>query len=275
MDPPQPMSTAPLPTRLDATQNEGAAHTNVDCEEYIAWKTWMSDQFGQYTNLDAAYFSAEVELRKAERARVLELGFGNGTFLGWARDMGAEVHGVEANPLLVMRAQEMFGTIHTHSRLDAPELDALRGAFSHIVAFDVLEHIEQRDYPGLFSRFTELLTPGGKCILRYPNGDSPFGRRIQNGDPTHVTAIGRDKLAYFARRAGLTVEVVRSPALPTSGVGWRRAAKRHVILAMRFCVEAFLGLAYYGRRIPLGENSTAVLIRPAASKAVPPPDYKH
>ena len=255
------MNTSSLPTEPPPAKNDSAVGADVDAENYMAWKEWASGQFGQYTSLDSAYFAAEVGLPSAARARLLELGFGNGSFLAWARDIGAETYGVESNPLLVTRAREMLGIGHVHSHLDAPELEALRGTFTHIVAFDVLEHIEQRDYSCLFRRFAALLTPGGKCVLRYPNGDSPFGRRIQNGDPTHVTAIGSAKLAYFAQRAGFTVEAVRSPALPTSGVGLGRALKRRLVLAMRFGVESFLGLLYYGRRIPLDENSTAVLTR--------------
>ncbi len=254
--------TAPLPPSVqDEPQPRLAAVHGLDAPNYIAWKEWAPDQFGRYTSLDAAYYAAEVGLGRTARAKVLEIGFGNGSFLAWARDAGADTYGVELNPLLVGRARQLLGDGRAFSELEAPELDGLSGSFSHIVAFDVLEHIEQSEYPRLFGRFAEMLAPGGRCILRIPNGDSPFGRRVQHADPTHVTTIGSGKLIYFAQRAGFTVDAVRNPALPTSGVGLRRGLKRRLVLAARFAIESIIGTLYCGRRVPFDENFTAVLIR--------------
>jgi len=254
--------TAPFPPSVHDQPPPGISAVNdLELPDYIAWKDWASDHFGQYTSLDAAYFAAEVGLSRGTRARVLELGFGNGSFLAWARDAGVDTYGVELNPVLVSRACQLLGDGHACGDLDAPELEALRGSFSHIVGFDVLEHIEQTAYPRLFSRFAELLVPGGKCVLRFPNGDSPFGRRTQHSDPTHVTTIGSAKLLYFAQRAGFTVGELRNPALPTSGVGLRRGLKRRLVLAVRFAIESGIGAVYCGRRVPFDENCTAVLIR--------------
>jgi len=240
-----------------------SARLSRDCADadYVAWKDWTSGLFGTCDPLEAAYFAAEVQIPPGAAARVLELGFGNGAFLAWARGQGAEAYGVEMNLLLVERARQLLGEQRAFSNLDAPELDARRGTFSHIVAFDVLEHIPQGEYPALFDRLAALLAPGGHCIMRFPNGDSPFGRAIQHGDPTHVTTLGSAKLAYFARRAGLKVEAVRAPALPTANVGWRRALRRRFILGLRFVIESIIAQAYFSRRVPLDQNCTVVLAR--------------
>lgn len=253
--------TAPSPPSVQGESQPGLASHDVDAPNYIAWKDWAPEDFGAYCRLDAAYFAAEVGLGPSSRARILEIGFGNGSFLAWARDACADIYGVELNPLLVSRARQLLGNSHAFGDLAAPELERLRGTFSHVVAFDVLEHIEQDGYPAFFDRIAKLLASGGKCILRFPNGDSPFGRRIQHADPTHVTTIGSGKLVYFAQRAGFRVDAIRSPALPTSGVGLRRGLKRRLVLAMRFALETFIGALYCGRRIPFDENFTAVLIR--------------
>jgi 2-polyprenyl-3-methyl-5-hydroxy-6-metoxy-1,4-benzoquinol methylase len=258
----QIVMTAPSPPSLsDESQTKPGSIGDLDAPNYIAWKEWAPENFGRYSRLDAAYFAAEVGFGSAVRARVLEIGFGNGSFLAWARDVGADIYGVELNPLLVSRACQMLGDSHAFSELSTPELEKLRGTFSHIVAFDVLEHVEQGGYPAFFNRLAELLASGGKCILRFPNGDSPFGRRIQHADPTHVTTIGSGKLIYFAQRAGFRVDALRNPALPTSGVGLRRGLKRRLVLVTRFALESFIGALYSGRRIPFDENFTAVLIR--------------
>jgi 2-polyprenyl-3-methyl-5-hydroxy-6-metoxy-1,4-benzoquinol methylase len=255
------MTAPPHPSVRDESQRGLASAQDPEATNYIAWKEWAPENFGRYSRLDAAYFAAEVGLGPPARAKVLEIGFGNGSFLAWARDAGAEIYGVELNPLLVSRARQLLGNGRAFNGLSAPDLDEMRGTFTHIVAFDVLEHIEQGDYAFLFNRLAEMLARGGKCVLRFPNGDSPFGRRIQHADPTHVTTIGSGKLIYFAQHAGFKIDAVRNPALPTSGVGLRRGLKRRLVLIMRFALESFIGALYCGRRIPFDENFTAVLIR--------------
>jgi 2-polyprenyl-3-methyl-5-hydroxy-6-metoxy-1,4-benzoquinol methylase len=237
--------------------------TPIGCADvnYAEWKDWAPGSFGRYDRIEAAYFAAEVPIPPHAQARILELGFGNGAFLAWARDQGADVYGVEMNPLLVERGRQLLGEQRAFGTLDASELDARRETFSHIVAFDVLEHIPQDEYPALFGRLVALLAPGGRCIVRFPNGDSPFSRAIQHGDPTHVTTLGSAKLVYFAQRAGLKVKAVRAPALPTANVGWRRSLRRRLVLGLRFVIESIIGRAYFGRRVPLDLNCTVVLAR--------------
>ena len=55
-------------------------------EDYLAWKDWREAQFGQCTPADTRYFDWHVQRAfGAPKAalRVLELGFGNGSFLAW------------------------------------------------------------------------------------------------------------------------------------------------------------------------------------------------
>ena len=48
---------------------------------YIDWKNWDSASFGRFDALQAAYFAAETGIRHGAGLRVLEVGFGNGSFL--------------------------------------------------------------------------------------------------------------------------------------------------------------------------------------------------
>jgi SAM-dependent methyltransferase len=228
---------------------------------YIDWKSWNGDDFGHIDAIEHAYFAVEVPIPVPAEARVLEVGYGNGAFLAWSRSLGADTFGVEANPELVARAREFLGGKQAFGSIFDPELDAFCGSFTHIVAFDVLEHIPQSEYPALFGRFAALGAAGVSVTLRFPNGDSPFGRASQHGDPTHVTTIGRAKLTYFAQRAGFAVEAIRAPAMPLTGIGWRRALRRRLVLALRSGLESLIGQLYFGRRIAFDQNYTAVLVR--------------
>ena len=237
------------------------AQTQPFDERYLEWKDWQPREFGRCNATLANYFAAETGLRDGRGRRVLELGFGNGELLGWLRERGAEVFGVEANPHLVEQARQLLGDAHAGADLQSPELQRFAGQFTDIFALDVLEHVPQESLGVLLSQLAALLAPGGRILARFPNGDSPFGRINQHGDPTHVTTLGRAKIEYFARRAGLQVEL-RAPALPLAG----RRLRRGLLLAGRAVFERIIGLLYFGgQRIPLDPNYVAVLTRPAAA----------
>ena len=46
---------------------------------------------------------------------------------------------------------------------------------------------------------------GGKFIARVPNGDSPFGMPLQNGDLTHQTIIGSGIMKYLSNSLGFKI----------------------------------------------------------------------
>lgn len=232
---------------------------------YIEWKDWGPELFGRFSNLEELYFAAELGSGVRARARVLEIGFGNGPALGWLKSIGAEAYGVETNPVLVERAARLLGADRAHTRLSDLPLSTLAGTFTHVVAFDVVEHIPLHDLVPMFARIQQLLEPGGRFIFRCPNGDSPFGRIHQHGDPTHVTTLGRARIAYLAESAGLQVEAIRSPALPTAHAGIKRRLRRLAVLWGRACIERVVGQLYFGgQRIPLDPNYVTVLRRTAA-----------
>jgi len=227
---------------------------------YLGWKSWQAGDFGRCDALQARYFEAETGLAHDSGARVLELGFGNGAFLGWAQARGAEVHGVELNPVLVGRATQLLGPGRAGASLEPLAGGPLAGSFALIVAFDVLEHVASADIPPLLATLRTLLARDGRLLLRFPNGDSPFGRLNQHGDPTHQTTIGAEKLRWFAAEAGLAVQVLRAPAMPLRGVGLARGLRRALVLAGRALVERVIAQLYFGgRRLPLDPNYVAVL----------------
>ena len=69
-----------------------------DDQLYPAWKGW--DRPFSYTPDEAAYFAGETRDLAIAGADVLDIGFGSGAFLAWARDAGARVAGIEINCVL-------------------------------------------------------------------------------------------------------------------------------------------------------------------------------
>jgi 2-polyprenyl-3-methyl-5-hydroxy-6-metoxy-1,4-benzoquinol methylase len=233
---------------------------------YTEWKGWVEETpFGQLDAGEAAYFSAELKDVRAQGRRiqdVLEVGYGNGAFLSYCRQQGWNVSGTELGPDLVAA-----GRAAGFDTRGADELAAIAdGSVDLIAVFDVLEHIPQDDIIDFLSTLSSKLRPGGVMLLRFPNADSWLGNAMQNGDPTHVTAIGYLKLTYFAQRCEM--DVVRF-----------RGAKRHgfktsfvhgvyaLVAGPVIGISASLKRALYfpGLPVVLSTSNVVCLLRPRQS----------
>lgn len=175
---------------------------------YINWKNWGSG-FGQVDHANKAYFARELNAAKPASglATVLEIGFGSGQFMGFCRDRGLQVTGLEINDLLVTEAiKQGFDARKSDDLFSLPD-----NSFDLIAAFDVVEHISKAEIPAFFFALRQCLKKDGRILLRFPNGDSWLGRVNQNGDPTHQTEMGYFMLDYFARETGLKILSFNAP----------------------------------------------------------------
>ena len=74
-------------------------------QNYEDWKNWKDGDFGKTTPEDDAYFSKiKKTFNLNNNLRVLEIGFGNGSFLNYCKNNNWDVYGVEIIPVLVDRA---------------------------------------------------------------------------------------------------------------------------------------------------------------------------
>lgn len=173
-------------------------------EDYLAWKDWRADRFATFSERDRRYYAWHLARalgpahRSAAALQVLEIGFGNGGFLGWARGQGHQASGVEVSSALVARARAAGYTAFA-----SPDELQAEARFDLIVAFDVLEHVPLAEVTAFLSGLAARLAPEGRILLRFPNTESPFGQWYQNGDITHVTALGLSRMRQLAPRSGL------------------------------------------------------------------------
>ena len=238
--------------------SKNAVRTDASAPQasYLAWKSWHAEGFGQATRGDARYFHWLVRRVGAGSARsVLELGFGNGHFLGWARDQGWQVAGVELQAPLLERAAA--AGLPVWASLDDMPADA---RFDLIAAFDVLEHVPQDQLPALLVQLLAHLSPAGRLVLRVPNGESPWGRVHQHGDLTHCTTLGVSKFRQLALPLGLEVDPVgEAPwhALQHAG----RSPKNLLRALLRAAVARTLAFAYRWDARTLGPNLLVALRR--------------
>jgi len=220
---------------------------------YTDWKQWHKEQFGQCSRGDARYFAWHLaRCHPAPVGSTLEIGYGNGNFLGFARARGMACVGIETQAALRDRASA--AGIENHDSLQALAPDR---RFDLIVAFDVLEHIEQAELPALLQRLGGHLAPQGALLLRVPNGESPLGRMFQHGDLTHVSTLGLSKFRQLAASSGLAV-------LCHGERPWYRSAhnpKRLLRAALAALVERTLAFAYHWDADALAPNLVVALRR--------------
>ncbi len=171
-------------------------------ENYLVGKNW-NEGFGILNDYTKRYY--DIELKKVtsnldnKNLKVLEIGFGNGGFLTYAKEKAWNIYGIEINNDLIATAKEKGFQVYD-------SIDFLHdGTFDLIVAFDVLEHIPSSDIIEFVNTIKSKLKKDGYFLARFPNGDSPIGMRNQNGDLTHVNAIGTEKVIQISRICDLKI----------------------------------------------------------------------
>jgi 2-polyprenyl-3-methyl-5-hydroxy-6-metoxy-1,4-benzoquinol methylase len=217
---------------------------------YDSWKGWSEDGFMTLTPVERAYFDLEMRDIPVSGEHVLEIGFGNGRFLGWAKAHGAQVYGTELSEqgkaFAAARDVIVLPTDLSQS------LDTHRARFGVIAAFDVLEHLSFDSIRAMLDHIGVLLRPGGYCVVRFPNGQGLLSGLHQSGDYTHISTLSAAIMSQFV--AGTALDIVRadSSAIPDDGIAHRlRSVLRQGFEAMLCRMYAF--------RAPLGPNLTIVL----------------
>lgn len=231
--------------------------------DYRDWKSWDAASFGNLDAVDQRYLELELStsgISLSLASKVLEIGFGNGSFATYCKRAGSSYAATEIDPELVERARQ--------SGIDAivaPEdlTTAFPGEqFDLIACFDVLEHLTHDQITAMLTQFRALLAPGGRVLARFPSGDSPFSVAMYNGDITHRSWIGRGAVLQFCVATGLAAEQIRHPALPLTGVGIKRMIRRAPIAAVRWLTRKFVQTFFYdGQPRVVDPNMVIVLSR--------------
>jgi 2-polyprenyl-3-methyl-5-hydroxy-6-metoxy-1,4-benzoquinol methylase len=221
---------------------------------YARWKGWHGAF--ETSDRDARYFAAELEGIDLSGKRVLEIGFGNGSFLAWARRHNADVTGTEIIEALVDQARMKGFDAQSASLLT---LLASGQQFDLVAAFDVFEHWLKDELIANLRLLHALLDRDGLLLARFPNGHSPFGRVYQHGDLTHVTALSSSSVTQLAQMTGFVVaRIDNARRVPARRDFWT-VLKHHWRRFRRARIEIALGKLYGFGRLPLDPNLTVLL----------------
>lgn len=177
---------------------------------YLDWKDWDETAFANYSKLEKVYFDNITKLVSlSDGANILEIGFGNGSFLGYAHIEGYSCDGIESNNKLIDNAKKNnFSAYNTIDQIDNQK------KYDLIVLFDVIEHIEADKVEIFINKLKDKLAIDGSIFLRFPNGSSPLGLGNQHGDPTHCNIVTLSKLNYWCNNLGLEMIKYRGDIRP-------------------------------------------------------------
>ena len=178
---------------------------NPYTSSYVAWKGWGN--LFTPTPKEIRTFEEECHGISLKDKRVLEIGFGAGSFMSWAKERGATVSGCELIEDLCSAGiskgyDTRFGGVETFAEE--------AGMFDLIVGFDVMEHIDPSESVEFMRSLRYLLKDEGRFLARVPNGASPWGMAYQHGDISHVNALSSGKFQQLAYASGMKLLYCRN-----------------------------------------------------------------
>jgi len=148
-------------------------------------------------------------LKAEQRGRLLDVGCGNGAFLGNMKGLGWECVGVETDPEAARFARARFDLlVYEGSLAEGPFAD---NSFDVITLSHVIEHVHSP--LDLLTHCRRLLKPEGQLIVLTPNingmGHRIFGRAWRGLEPPrHLHCFDRRTLQACVERTGLEVRRV-------------------------------------------------------------------
>jgi SAM-dependent methyltransferase len=213
-------------------------------KSYLEWKSWEVSNFGGLRKSEKSYFDAEIKrasINTDKKIRALEIGFGNGSFLTYAKNKRWDIVGTEINKDLVEAARRLNFNCICADNLSTFGDDT----FDLVVAFDVLEHVSQGNLLSFLREVNRILKDNGIFIARFPNGDSPFGLLNQNSDMTHITTIGSGKVKYLASELGVNLVFVGAEAQPLIAGTLRRTVHGLFSIPIKKIINLFVSLVFF------------------------------
>jgi len=177
--------------------------------------------------------------RKQGESRCLDLGAGNGMTLRCLSRLGWEATGVEIDQVAAEQACRFSGCeVRAGALSDA---GFRSGVFHMIHVSHVIEHLP--DLKQTLELCFDLLAPGGRLVLIYPNPNSLLARRIHKfavtwDPPRHLVIPPSGSLVSLLRRIGF--DRVRSETSARFAVPYRAVSRRYLrgIVARGFEAKA-------------------------------------
>lgn len=200
--------------------------------QYVSDHQGSTDSLGNATNLERLIIPHVPSNREIS---ILDCGCGQGVLISILRRLGyKDVIGIDVSMEQVELARSTGVTgvfledIFDHAKSHSETYDV-------IIAIDVAEHFDKGQVLELFSAWFRLLKPGGRLIMRSPNGSSPFSGRYLYSDLTHGTIYTERSV----QQACSSVGFVSAKVFPSRPAG-RSVRQRARAALWRICEFAII-----------------------------------
>jgi len=237
----------------DSPQNNSLNDALI--RNYQTRKSWYGKD--AYLNHSEIFKSEVMRAHVPPGVRILEIGFGDGLFLDWARASGFDITGIEINDNFVTLAKKRNHRVYFGNPVDIFKNKVDK--FDLICFFDVLEHLEMDAIVDMLNSVSKLLERKGRVVARFPNGASPFGRVHQHSDATHVTTLSGSIMEDLAAITGLRVISIRNSARSYRYGTQRFPLLKRLAYLTRDVIQFAIGYIYFGQNIPMDPNITVIL----------------
>lgn len=204
-----------------------------------------------------------------DHGRLLDIGFGDGSFLYFMRECGWDVAGVDYNQKMVELVRDELGIDAVTGQLeDAKYPD---GAFDVATLWGVLEHVQS---PRRTIEEISRITGDGALVVIYTqNAASPEARWLGKDWfiyelPRHLYSFTPDSLAKLLAQSGFCVaETVFETPLYYCQMNWqyfkeRRLGRRNDVIHNPTLVDRVVTklLSFYRRAVNGGPKSSAMTV---------------
>lgn len=157
--------------------------------------------FGEGEAIWNGHYLSSITKHSNATGKLLEIGFGNASFLKLAREKGWETHGAELSVPLADHAREVLN-LHNIRLGTIDELEYPESFFDVIAGFNFLEHVQ--DPRKTLERIWRLLRPSGIVAVMCPNISGIFHSLmpeiLANNDPLRISWCPPDHISYFNKR---------------------------------------------------------------------------
>jgi len=137
------------------------------------------DEF--YRNMETSYLShsawSRLRLKQVKRMvdpkpgdRILDMGCGMGSITHFCSTLGAEVTGIDASPLAIEKAKNLFKDLSAQFLVcDVSDLGGfMDGSFDKAVAADLVEHLPDDVFAGMLREVRRVLKAQGTLSIYTP-----------------------------------------------------------------------------------------------------------
>jgi len=194
-----------------------------------------------WTELRLEAVQALVEPRPGDR--VLDLGCAAGAVSHFLSTLGCETVGVDAEPLAIDKARELFPDLD-FQLANVARLPFEDASFDKAVAADLVEHLDDETFQSMLRETRRVLRPGGTLSIYTPNPRHAIERLktrdlILAQNPTHIGLRDSATLEAMLREAGFVIDRSEWRASFIRGLRLveRAGGRRIESLRYRLCVR--------------------------------------